>query len=82
MSFELPNQAALDSSGGFTPIWLQWLTRIQAVCNASQESGETANRPTVGLWVGRCYYDETLNKPVYVRSVRPTVWKDSQGTTV
>lgn len=79
---ELPNQTAVDSGGFFTPVWVNFFARVQAVCNAGQQSGATADRPTTGLWIGRRYYDETLSKPIYVRSVRPTVWKDSQGTTV
>lgn len=79
---ELPNSIAVDGAGRFTSQWVNFFARVQAVCNAGQQSGATADRPTTGLWIGRRYYDETLSKPVYVRSVRPTVWKDSQGTTV
>lgn len=79
---ELPNQTAVDSGGSFTPVWVNFFARVQAVCNAGQQSGATADRPTVGLWIGRRYYDKTLGIPIYVNAVRPTVWKDSQGTTV
>ena len=79
---ELPNQTAVDSGGSFTPVWIAFFQRVLSVVNAGQQSGATADRPTTGLWIGRRYYDETLSKPVYVRSVRPTVWKDAMGTTV
>lgn len=47
-------------------------------------SGTTGNRPTKFLWVGRYYYDTSLNKPVWVNSVSgvTATWKDAAGTTV
>ena len=60
--------------------WGQWFTRVQAIVSSAQQSGTTAHRPTVGLWVGRRYFDTTLNKPVYLRGIRPNVWVDGVGT--
>lgn len=34
------------------------------------------------LNVGDWYYDTTLNKPIWVNSISPVVWKDAAGTTV
>jgi hypothetical protein len=78
-SFDYPNGALVDDAGSVTPVWDQWFARIQAICSASQQSGVTANRPTSNLWIGRRYYDTTLNLPVYVASVRPTVWRNAAG---
>lgn len=59
-----------------------WFTQVFIICFAIQESGSTANRPVKNLWLGRRYYDTDLNKPMYVSSVNPTVWRDSQGVIV
>lgn len=59
-----------------------WFTQVYVICFAIQESGITAKRPTKNLWLGRRYYDSTLNKPVYVSSVNPVVWRDSAAVIV
>lgn len=56
-----------------------WFMQVYTICFANQESGITANRPTKNVWLGRRYYDITLNKPVYVSAVSPIVWRDSAG---
>lgn len=62
--------------------WMQWLSWVHRVVSACTQSGPTADRPTTVLWIGRQYYDTTLNKPVYVRAVKPTVWRDAAGSIV
>lgn len=42
--------------------------------------GTTAQRPTSTSVVGQCYFDITLGKPVWKKTV--TVWCDATGTTV
>jgi hypothetical protein len=44
------------------------------------QSGVTANRPDKVLWIGRRYFDTTLGKPVYLKSINPSVWVDGVGT--
>lgn len=61
---------------------MQWFDRIHAICVANQQAGATAARPTSRLWIGRRYFDETLGKPVYVKSVKPAVWVDASGAVV
>lgn len=56
-----------------------WFTQVYTICFAIQESGVTADRPTKSVWLGRRYYDTTLNKPVYVSSANPIVWRDASG---
>lgn len=78
-AFDYPNTTLVDSEGNVVPVWDQWFNRIQSVSSAAQQSGTTANRPTSGLWIGRRYFDTTLNAPVWVQSVRPTVWVTAGG---
>ena len=62
--------------------WMVWFQRVHNVVIAQQQSGPTALRPKTGLYIGRRFYDETLNKPVYVRAVNPIVWRDAMGFAV
>ena len=83
MAFSLPDGSPITESGekvGYS--WLQWFSQVNSVVNAAQQSGITADRPTRFLWLGRRYFDTTLGKPVYVRSVKPTVWVDGAGAVV
>lgn len=84
MSFEFPsNDPVLASDGKAFRTWLQWFNWVHLTIQAARQSGATAERPTNLLWIGRQFYDTTLNKPVYVSQARPTVvWRDAAGTIV
>lgn len=75
-----PDNSPIAGSERATLSWLQWFSRVNAFVNAGRQSGATAGRPIKVLWIGRRYYDTTLGKPVYVRSVNPAVWVDFSGT--
>ena len=61
---------------------MQWFSTAHNYIRSIPQSGVTANRPKDGLWIGRQFYDTTLNKPVFVSAVNPTVWRDAGGTIV
>lgn len=67
---------------GLAQVQANWFTQVYIICFAIQESGTTAQRPTKNLWLGRRYYDTTINKPVYVSAVLPTVFRDAAGVIV
>lgn len=48
----------------------------------SATTGATASRPTTGLFAGYVHLDTTLGKPVFVKSLNPTVWVDATGSVV
>ena len=75
-----PLTQPLSEPGAIPRAWAVWFTNLWVRTNDA--SGPTAERPIKDLFVGRQYYDTTLNKPIWLRSVRPTVWKDATGTTV
>lgn len=80
MAFSLPDVSPITESGEKVNFsWLQWFSQVSSVVNAAQQSGSTAGRPTKLLWIGRRYYDTDLGKPVFVRSVRPVVWRDANN---
>lgn len=83
MSFELPsNDPVTDESRMAFRTWGQWLSRVHTIATSLQQSGATADRPTSVLWLGRRYFDTTLGIPVWVQSVKPTVWVDATGSPV
>lgn len=63
--------------------YLVWATQLSDYVAAATGSGTTAERPVSGLmWVGQMYYDTTLDLPVWVASLGPTVWVDATGAVV
>ena len=83
MSFELPsNDPLVDESRMAGRTWAQWISWVHLTVSAMRQHGSTAERPTKVLWIGRQFYDDTLNRPVYVASVKPTVWRDAMGNIV
>lgn len=77
------NSALFDKDGKVTKSGSEWLNLIWLAANSVTESGTTAQRPTANLWRGRPYYDFTIDKPIYVNAVTPSVvWKDAAGNTV
>lgn len=72
----------VDERRSASPSMSIWISRVHNAASALYQSGSTAQRPTTLLWVGRPFFDTTLNKPVWVASVRPTVWRDAAGAVV
>lgn len=72
----------LDEEGKPRMPWAATFARWHQLVQTAQDSGATAERPTSQLWIGRQFFDTTLNKPVFVSAVKPTVWRDAIGTVV
>ena len=81
-NFDIPSNNPVNDGGIASMPWLVWFQRVHNVVVAQQQSGATAMRPTKGLYIGRRFYDTTLNKPVYLRAVNPAVWRDAAGVVV
>jgi hypothetical protein len=82
--FELPDdKRVVDENRNLEFPWLQLFSRWQRIIASVSQAGSTLSRPTKGLWIGRTYYDATLNKPIWVKAVRPAiVWVDATGASV
>lgn len=77
------NNALVDKEGRVSRPASEWMNLMWLAANSVTESGTTANRPTTNLWIGRFFYDTTLNLPIWVNAVTPSiVWKDGAGNTV
>lgn len=76
------NSPVVDSQGNASVPWYFTFARWQSITGSLQQSGPTSTRPKLNLWVGRMFYDTTLGYPVWVHSVRPTVWHNAAGAAV
>ena len=65
------------------PIWVAWFNSIQFWLFPIGQFGTTAKRPTTNLYIGRMYYDTTLQYPVWVHAISPSiVWHNAAGAVV
>lgn len=75
-----PNQLAVTNKDGIIdPSWKAFFTDIYNGVFAVQQSGTTSLRPTKLLYVGRMYFDTTLNRPIWYTG---TNWIKSDGVVV
>lgn len=75
-----PPQTAVDENGtAISQGWVTFFSNVFTILSAVVSSGTTANRPTRVLWVGRTYFDTTLNRPIWYTG---TNWIRADGTVV
>lgn len=82
-AYELPSSTQFcdqDGKGQVQAGWLQWMQRTHNGAATLQQSGITADRPITLLWIGRFYFDTTIGKPIWLKSINPNVWVDGAGT--
>jgi hypothetical protein len=77
-----PPQTPVDQAGAVSQGWATFFSAVFSILDALTMSGTTANRPTRFLWVGRPYYDRTLNAgvglPIYYTGTG-AVWITAAG---
>lgn len=81
-SYDIPSGQPFDEAGNWTTSWAQWIARTHRAAISVQQSGPTAERPTSLLWIGRPFYDTTLNEPIWLSAVKPDVWRNAAGVAV
>ena len=75
-----PPQTPVLTDDGTNDIgWTTFFSNAFSILSASTQSGTTANRPVKLLWIGRTYFDTTLNRPIWYSG---TNWIKSDGTVV
>jgi hypothetical protein len=75
-----PSQSNIaESSGTAGSSWVEFFSEVFKSIRALQNSGTTAQRPTQGLYVGRPYFDTTLNRPIWYNG---TAWQRADGVLV
>lgn len=80
-AYDYPTSTQLvDQNGNVTVPWSQWIQRTQNIVRTLNTSGPTAQRPVDILWIGLFFFDTTIGKPIWLKSVNPNVWVDGAGT--
>lgn len=64
----------------FSDSWIRYFSNNDLVLNTVNMSGLTSDRPIDNLYIGMSYFDTTLGKPVWLKSVKPSVWVLATGT--
>ena len=77
-----PIRDPFAENGYISASWANWFTRASNILFGLSQSGLTADRPTVGLWIGRMYFDTDLNIPIWYDANGSTGWCDATGMAV
>jgi len=86
-NIQLPSayQNLVNEQGILHPEWQTLFRALQQTTFNMSRSGPTASRPTSlikGYYIGMNFYDTTLNKPIFLTSTNPFIWKDASGAVV
>lgn len=75
-----PPQTAVDDNGNnVSQGWVTFFSNTFNILTALTQSGTTAQRPIKFLWIGRTYYDTTINRPIWYTG---TNWIRADGVIV
>lgn len=76
----------VDRKGVLTPLYQAFISSIYNWLSPVGLNGTTAQRPVNTpqnfMYIGQMYFDATLGKPIFVKSLSPTVWVDATGAVV
>lgn len=82
----VPTDTRISDNGTLTRTWQAWFSSVYFWLRPIGASGTTTNRPvasgSIPLYIGQTYFDTTLEKPIWLKSLNPTVWCDATGSTV
>lgn len=59
-----------------SPLWTKWFSALVLAFNRQMGSGSTALRPNPAPFVGFMYFDTTLNRPVWAKTLTQYVFHD------
>lgn len=75
-----PSQSKISEEGGMpNSSWVEYFSDVFKSVRALQNSGTTAERPTKGLYIGRPFFDTTINRPIWYTG---TNWIRADGSVV
>ena len=74
----IPTNQPISTQGETDPVWVRWLTRLATTFNNVQGTGTTAQRPNPAPFIGFMYFDSTINKPIWAKTL--TAWVYADGT--
>lgn len=69
---------ALSPDGTLSAELVEFLSDVYIYISGAQSSGVTDKRPAKNLFIGRTFFDTTINKPIWIGNDGST-WVDSDG---
>ena len=76
----------VDQQGRLTAIWQAFFSSVHDWLGPVGGHATTARRPVTTpqnfLYIGYMFFDDTLGKPIFVKTLNPTVWIDASGAVV
>jgi hypothetical protein len=70
-----PLQTAVDNNGKtMSTEWRPWFQTVSTAVNSLYQYGTTAQRPTINLYLGQLYFDQTLGTMVMLTNLSPVTW--------
>lgn len=59
-----------------SPAVIRWMQQLVNAYNKSMGTGTTAQRPNPAPFVGFMYFDTTINRPIWAKTVTQYVYSD------
>ena len=77
-----PTRLPMAVEGELPSEWVKWLTQLEEIVNSAQGTGATSQRPGLAPYVGYPFFDTTLGKPIWAKTVgaTSTSWVFADGT--
>jgi len=77
-----PTRIPFTEQEGLPIEWSNWMAKVEEILNHTQATGATANRPAVAPYVGYPFFDTTLGKPIWAKTITATstAWVLADGT--
>lgn len=76
-----PVRVPFTDQDGLPVEWTQWIAKLEELFNLIQRTGTTAQRPALAPFVGFMYFDTTVNRPIWAKTITTsTVWVYSDGS--
>lgn len=57
-------------------VWMRWFTFLVSAFNDLAAAGTTAERPNPAPYVGFAFFDTTLNRPIWAKTLTQYVYSD------
>ena len=74
-----PQTPVIAADGNNDQAWTTFFSNAFTILTSVSQSGTTADRPVKLLWVGRTYFDTTINRPIWYSG---TNWIKADGVVV
>lgn len=58
------------------PVWARWFAGLVNAFNNLTATGTTAQRPSPAPFIGFMYFDTTINKPIWAKTLTQYVYSD------